>query len=86
MRQPRHLANRHHRARFVVDHHDADENGIGPQRGPERVQRDCARFIRLQVRHVKAARFELLYWVQNGMVLDGRGDDVLAALAKALGG
>ena len=83
-RRAHHLRDRHDRAGLVVDHHDGYQNRIGPQRGLQRLDRDEARLIRLQIRHLKALRLQLLHRMQHGVVLHGGRHDVAPALAEAL--
>ena len=81
-----HLGNGHHRANLVVDHHHGDQNGILAQRRLEFLGGDLPQGIGLQVGHFIPLGFQLLHTVQNGMMLHGGGDDVLAPLAHALDG
>ena len=81
-----HIRNRHDGARLVVDHHDGNENRIRAKGSFERVGADEACFIRLQICDLEALRFERFHGVQHGVMLDGSGDDVIAALFQALAG
>ena len=79
-----HLADGHDGAGLIVDHHHGDENGVGAERLRERLGGDIARLVGLEIGDLKAARLQPLHRVQNGVVLHGGGDDVPAALSKAL--
>ena len=81
-----HVGNRHDRARLVVDHHDGDENGIGPEGLFQFLDCNIAVVVRLQICDLEALRFQLLHGVQDSVVLHGGRDDVAAALAETLGG
>ena len=79
-----HVGNRHDRARLVVDHHDGDENGIGPEGLFQFLDCNIAVVVRLQICDLEALCFQLLHGVQDGVVLHGGGDDVVPALAEPL--
>ncbi len=81
-----HVGNRHDRARLVVDHHDGDENRIGPEGLFQFLDCNIAVVVGLQICDLEALRFQLLHGVQDSVVLHGGRDDVAAALAETLGG
>ena len=84
--EPRHFFNGHHRAGFVVDHHDADQDGVRPQNPLQVLRRDAAQGIGLQVGHVEAPLLQLFHGMEHRVMLHGGGDNVLAPLAEALNG
>lgn len=53
-----HIGNRHDRARFIVYHHDGDENRIRAEGGFQRVDRDKAFLVGLEVRDLEASCFQ----------------------------
>ncbi len=79
-----HLGNGLDGADLVVHHHNAYQNGVRPQGGFQGVQGDEPLRIRLQIGDGVALAFQLLHAVENGVVLNGGGDDVLAPLAQPL--
>ena len=81
-----HLADGHHGTYLVVHHHNGHQNGIRPQGCFQILYRDPALIVRLKIGHFKALAFQLLHAVENGVVLNGGGDDMAAPLAVALGG
>ena len=72
------LGNRFHRADLVVRHHDADEDGFGRERLFHLLCRHPAVFVYRQIGHGEALFFQRGAGVQNRVVLDGGGDDMLA--------
>ena len=84
VRQLRHLLDRHNRAGLVVDHHDADEHRVLPQRALQLLQRDASQRVRLQIRDLKAALFQLFHGIEHRVVLDRRGDRMPAARCHPL--
>ena len=81
-----HLRDGHDGAYLVVDHHNGHQDGIGPQGGFQGIQGNGAGFVRLEIGDLEALGFQRFGAVQNGVVLDGGGDDVLAPLAQPLDG
>src|SRR5690606_15232862 len=65
-------------ADFVVDVHDRHQNGVLTQRGFDHGRCDQAIFARLQIGHFETFALELTSGIQYRLVLDLRGDDVLA--------
>ena len=84
--QFRHLGDGHDGANLVIHHHNGHQNGILPQGGLQGIQGDTSQGIRLEVGHIEALGFQLLHAVQDGMVLNGGGDDVFVLLAIPFGG
>ncbi len=79
----RNLANLAHRlqhARLIVRQDDADQLRLRTQRPPHIIGIDQRPPIHRQVRHRATHLFQALAGVQHGMVLDRRGDDVIARL------
>ena len=68
----------------VISYVGDSENA--PKGSFERVGADEAGLIRLQICDLEALRFERFHGVQHGVMLDGSGDDVIAALFQALAG
>ena len=79
-----HLSDGHHGACFVVHHHNGHQNGVGPQCGFQGIQGDAALAVRLEIGNLEALAFQLMHAVEDGVVLDGSGDDVLVLLSEAL--
>ncbi|MPN49149.1 hypothetical protein SDC9_196763 [bioreactor metagenome] len=67
-------------ADFVVGCHDRNQNGIVADGFANLRSRDKAFFVHRQVRHFKTLLFQPLAGMQNGMMLDGGGDDMVALL------
>ena len=74
----RDLGDRLDRADLVVGVHDADEDGAIVERVAERVEVDEAFAVDGQVGDAEALLLERGALVQDGVVLDGGGDDVIA--------
>ncbi len=70
-------------ARFVVGEHDGDEGGVGTESFADLVGGDEAFGSWGKVGDVDALLFELLSGVEDGVVLDGGGDEVLAGSEAA---
>ena len=81
-----HGADGHDGADLVVYHHNGNQNGVFAQSILQGLQGDPALGVRGKIGDVKALTFQLLHAVQNGVVLDGSGDDVLSTLAHTLHG
>ena len=79
-----HFRNWHDRAGLIVDHHDRDQDGVRAERGAQLLDGDEASFVRLKVCDLKALRLQLLHGMQDRVMLDRGGDDVMSALAEAL--
>ncbi len=67
-------------ADFVVDVHDADEDGVVSQRGFEFVQVDQAVGFGVKVGDFVTFAFQLAAGVEHGFVFGFAGDDVFAVL------
>ena len=65
-------------ANFVVDEHDADQNGVWANRSFENVHVDQAVGLNIEVTHFKTLALEFTHRVQNRFVLGFDGDEVLA--------
>ncbi|MCY1415436.1 hypothetical protein D9M71_309180 [compost metagenome] len=65
-------------ADLVVHVHDRNQDGVVTQRGLDLGRSDQAVFGRVQIGHFEAFALELAAGVQHRLVLDLRGDDVLA--------
>ncbi|MNO99907.1 hypothetical protein D3C76_916900 [compost metagenome] len=65
-------------ADFVVHVHDRNQDGVITQRSLDLGRSDQAIFGRVQIGHFEAFALELAAGVQHRLVLDLRGDDVLA--------
>ena len=81
-----HIGNRHDRARFIIYHHDGDENRIRAEGGFQRVDRDKAFLVGLEVRDLEASCFQNFKRMEHGVVFNGGGDDMSAALSEPLTG
>ena len=81
-----HVGNRHDRARFIIYHHDGDENRIRAEGGFQRVDRDKAFLVGLEVRDLEASCFQSFKRMEHGVVFNGGGDDMAAALSEPLTG
>ena len=71
------------RAGLVVGHHDADELGIRPERAAHVGRIDDAFAAYGQKGHLDAALCQALGGVEDGVVFDGRGDEVVAGLDES---
>lgn len=71
-------------ADFVVGGHDGDDDGFGADGLGEGIERDGAFAVDGEVGGAKAFALELSDGVEDGVVLDGGGDDVVPAAAGAL--
>ena len=79
------LADLFHRlqhAGFIVGHHDGDQPGVRPQRPAHVVGIDLASAVHRNVGDFAARCFQMLARVQHGMMLDGRGDDMLSGFGE----
>ncbi len=65
-------------ADLVVHVHDRDQDGVVTQRRLDQSRSDQAIFSRLQVGHFETFALQLATGVEDRLVLDLRGDDVLA--------
>ena len=72
-------------ADFVVGVHDGDENRLIGDRFPQHVEIDQAVALHRQIGDPIAVLFELLAGIENGFVLGGGGDDVVAFFGIHLG-
>jgi uncharacterized linocin/CFP29 family protein len=70
-------------ARLIVGVNDADELGVGLDRAAHVVGVEQAEAIDGQVCDLAANFFEALAGVEDGVVFDGRSDDVIAGLDDA---
>ena len=75
----RDLLNRLHGSGFVVDVHQAHEQGVRAHRRHDPLDRDDAVAVGRHQRHAEAAALELGDRSEHGMVFDGRRDDVAGA-------
>ena len=66
-------------ANFVVDEHDADQDGVFANRGFENVHVDQAVGLHVKVGHLKALTLEFTHGVQHRFVFGFDGDEVLAS-------
>src|SRR5439155_4077211 len=82
---PRGLLDRLDGADLVVDVHDADERGVIGDRVFEVLQVNEALTVDAEIRDAEALLFEALGLVEDGVVLDGGRDDVLAVALPAGG-
>ena len=69
-------------ADLVVGVHDRDKAGVGAECGGDVRGGDDAVLMDGQERHVEAPRAQTVQRVQDGVVLEGGGDDVAAALCR----
>ena len=77
-----HLGNGHDRAHLVVNHHNGYEDCVLPQCGLQSFGGNTAVLIGLQVSDIKTLGLQFFHAVEDGMMLNGGGNDVLATLAK----
>ncbi|OPZ59587.1 MAG: hypothetical protein BWY87_00927 [Deltaproteobacteria bacterium ADurb.Bin510] len=70
-------------ADLVVGHHDRDQGGLVGERQFEVVQADAALLVDRQEDHVHTALLEALGGLQDAGMLDGGGDQLVAALDLA---
>ena len=68
-------------ANFVVGVHDGDQNGFRADGGFQLIRVDPAVFLHRQIGDFVAVFFEALAGVEDSLVLDGLGDDVIALFA-----
>src|SRR5579864_784644 len=69
---------------FVVRIHDGNQDSGRPDSGFQLIQADSAVLLHWQIGDFKTLFFEALTGVQDGFVLDGLGDDVIALFAEHL--
>ncbi len=79
------LGERLDRADLVVDVHDADEDRVAANSVLQLARVDEAFSVDAEIGDAEARFFEALSRVQDGVVLDRRGDDVVAAAGTAGG-
>ena len=77
------LRNGQNGADLVVGVHDGDKAGVLPDGVSHLLSGDGAGGTHVQQLHVEALFFQLLQGVQDGVMLEGGGDDVLPALPLA---
>ena len=75
------LGNGQNGADLVVGVHDGHQAGVGPDGVRHLLGGDGAGGAHRQQLHLKALLLQLFQGVENGVVLEGGGDDVLFALA-----
>ena len=80
------LADGHDRTHLVVYHHNGDQDGVLTQGSLQRVGGDASLGIGLEVSDLIAPGFQLLHAIEDGMMLDGSGDDVLVLFSVAFYG
>ena len=74
------LPNLFHRlngADLIIRKHNGDQDCILPDGGPKLLQINESRFVHIQIRHLVAPLFQILAGMQDGVVLDTAGNDVL---------
>ena len=71
-------------ADLIVGSHHGDQDGIGPEGGLHRRRVHPALGVHRQVGHLIALLFQVLGRVEDGVVLDGGGNDVPALLLTEL--
>ena len=74
------LGHRLHGADLVVGEHYADQRGVGPQGGLHVLRADNSVFVHRQQGDLKSLLFQMLQRVEDGVVLEGGGDQVLFSL------
>ena len=70
---------------FVVDEHDADHDGVRPDRSFQSFQIKQTVRLHVQVSHVKPLAFQLAAGIQHGFVFGLHRDDVLALAFVEMG-
>ena len=75
--------NRLQRAYFVIGKHNGDERGIGSQSLRHLRRRHDARRAHVEISHFEPLAFQLFKRVQNRVVLERRGHDMLFAALRA---
>ena len=70
---------------FVIDHHHRDQNGVGTNRGFERVQINQTVFQHVQIGHFKPFTLQFTRGIENRFVLGFHRDDVFASVLVKLG-
>ena len=70
---------------FVVDKHDAGQNGVGADSGLEHVQIKQAVFLHVQISHLEALALQFAHGIQHGLVLGLDGDQMPALVLVEMG-
>ena len=84
--QPGQLPDGAHGTDFIIHHHNGHQNGVRRQGFLQRVRGDVSLTVWLQIGHPVALAFQFPGAIQNGVVLNGSGNDVLSPLAQPLDG
>ena len=84
LRKPADFSDGLERANLVVRRHHRDHRRFRPNRGFKRGKVDNTGAVDRQIGSPETFAFELFDCVEDGVVLDGRGDDVVAAATVTL--
>ena len=71
-------------ARFVIDRHHADENGVGGDGISDFVGGNVSAFVGYQTDNFKSVPFQLVHTAHNRRMLDCRGDNALSVATLCL--
>ena len=71
-----------HGADLLVGGSDGDQHGVGPERTAQLVRVHSPLPVHRQERHGDTGLLEIATGIEDGHVLDGRGDDVPAPVAR----